>query len=189
MLGGKEIDPEVRSEIKKYIKEIESNSRFIISEVSNKVVDDGKAGTPLFQTEVINYGRGNVGIKLNINEEMLKGRTLDEINEIIYNAKSTVAENIKECLIHESKHMDLIWGKTYNEVQELYKELLSQGIDFNYITEADGDEALADMGVILSRKDRDVSKYPEEERENIKRIYKLADENMDFYNKYLGESK
>lgn len=189
MIGGKEIDPEVRSEIKKYIKEIESNSRFIISEVSNKVVDDGKAGTPLFQTEVINYGRGNVGIKLNINEEMLRGRTLDEINEKIYNAKSTVAENIKECLIHESKHMDLIWGKTYNEVQELYKELLSQGIDFNYITEADGDEALADMGVLLSRKDRDVSKYPEEERENIKRIYKLADENMDFYNKYLGESK
>lgn len=111
---------------------------------------------------------------LNINENALGGKTLQEIDNIFKNSATTVANNLREGIIHEEYHAMLIQGMSYAQVERLYDELAEIHIDgISPIAYKDGAECIAEIGVLLERKE----------------INKIPKKAMEFFNKYMEGEK
>lgn len=108
---------------------------------------------------------------LNLNKSFLGGKTVEEIDEIFLASKSTVANSLREALIHEEYHARLIQNLNYSQLTALYDELSYVQIDgISYDAYKDGSECIAEVGVLI-------------ERGEIDSIPQLA---LDLFNKYFG---
>lgn len=162
---GKGILPEVSEVIIDTMKRCEQVNGFVISEISNSVVPSAMHGTPVLQIEPMPNGL----LKLNINTEYLSGKTLKEIDAEFVNTDKTVANSLKEAVIHESGHAISIKGKNVQEIAKLYAKLKNEGLPgISSIALADGAECLAELEVLRSRG------------------ASVSDEAAAFYKKYMG---
>ena len=94
----KNIDQSIIDEIYNTLKPGENNGDYYISNVVIKSLPTDKiGGSPLLQIEPIPIGRTSI-LQLNINSDILAGRTLDEINKIIADSKYSVTSSLKEGL-------------------------------------------------------------------------------------------
>ena len=161
---GKDISEEMQTAIYSKIRELEKNGGFAISEIYAGSLKNVGNGKPLFQIESTSSGV----LKLNINTDIVAGRSVEEINQIIKGSKKIVADNIDEVLIHESGHAKTIAGMNVFEIDKIYKELSDihiEGIsEYAYL---DGAECIAEVEVLLSRGE------------------KVPKKAMDLYNKYI----
>lgn len=166
MADAHEIKKEVVDTITSVVKKYENSKEIYISDFYFGSLPPDKHGTPLLQIEPI----GNKMIKLNVNTDVFGGRSVDEIDKMIAMTKSTVAQNLKEAVIHECGHAKLIKGLTTDEIEELYSKIADKHIEgISEIAYRDGAEAIAEIEVLLSRN----SSVPDEARtfydENIGR--------------------
>ena len=145
----------------------ERNGEYFINEVAFKSIQS-KKGTTLLQIEPIPAGKRSM-LRLNINQDVFAGKTIDEIDEIIREADNTVIESVREAAIHERGHVKTIQGLSINEIEELYEELKDKGIEgIGKLAKSDGAEALAEIEVLLSRGSQ------------------IPDEAKKLYDKYIG---
>lgn len=94
---------------------------------------------------------------LNLNENALGGKTVEEIDAIFLNSKSTVANSLKDGIIHEKYHAKLIHGLNYEQVEALYDELSDIHIDgISKIALSDGAECISEVGVMIERGDENI---------------------------------
>ena len=115
-------------------------------------IQSAEKGTAVFQIEPKFYGRGTALIQLNINTEYLSGKTIADIDTAFKNSNGTFANSLEEALIHESGHAKQISGKTYNEIEKMYKELDGKGLPgLSDTARFDGAEALADIEILRSK--------------------------------------
>jgi hypothetical protein len=142
----------VVSTIEKTVKEGEKAFGYWTSEVAVKSIPSQGDAIVLFQTEAIDYGRGPVAIKLVLNEEALKGQTVETLDERISKSSTTVANNLVEAMWHECGHAKIINGKSAEEVQDIYENLENKGVQgVSTSASDDGVEALAEAEVLLRR--------------------------------------
>jgi hypothetical protein len=114
---------------------------------------------------------GPARLLLRLNEDVFKGRTLDELDARVASSKSIVANSLKEAVWHEIGHAKLIAGKSIKEIQELYAELKPLGLpEISFTAANDGAEAIAEIEVLRRRGDE------------------LTKEASDFYDKYVKRS-
>ena len=158
------VKKEVIDEIYNVIHEYEKRGDIYISEFSfGKLKGDGN-GTPLLQVEPISFKR----IQLNVNTDVVAGKTVQEINERLKLTKDNLATTLKEATIHECGHAKLIKNLSLEEIEKLYAELSNKHISgISAIAYADGVEAIAEIEILLSRG------------------VKLTKDKIDFYNKYV----
>ena len=103
------------------------------------------------QIEPIAMGKTSM-LQLSINSDLLAGKTLNEVNQIIADSNYSLTQNLKEATIHEAGHAKLISGKSIDEIKNLYSELADKGLDgISKIAKTDGVEAIAEIEVLLSR--------------------------------------
>ena len=161
----KDISDEVIDLIGNTVLEGEKKYGFFISNVSvMPIAPNDHGGVPLMQIEPIDYGKGTVGIKLNINQDALAGMSLEKINNRIKKSKSTMAQTLEEAVWHECGHAKMISGKSSDEIRALYSELSSKGVHgISTAAEEDGAEALAEAEIFIHRNER----MPEE----LKKLY------------------
>ena len=167
----------MKEEVVKYIgstvKELEQSLGVRFNYVSNEIKSTGSHGTAIFQTEPVSFGRGKVLLQLNINTEVLAGKSIADIDKMFKNADNTIVNSLHDALVHETGHAKLISGLTLNQVQDLYKYLLQpdeKGL-FNSISGiafADGAEAIAEIEVLFARGE------------------KVPDELKEFYMMFIG---
>lgn len=147
---GKNIETEVINHIHSTVKSLEEDGKFIYSEVFAGSIKPGENGIPLFQTEMLPNGL----LRLNINTDKVAGKSLDELNQMIFNSKNTVCNSVKEALVHEAGHAKLISGKRPEKVEALYKELKGQGVKgISKTATNDGAESIAEIEVLIYRGD------------------------------------
>lgn len=162
---GKGISTDVSTVIVGNMKQCERDGGFIISEITAKSIPKTSKGTPVLQIEPLPNGL----IQLNLNTDILSGRSLTEIDEIFKNTDTTVVNSLKEAVIHESGHAKTISGKRLLEIEKLYAELEGIHIEgISTIAYNDGAECLAELEVLRSRS------------------IKVPDEIAEFYEKYIG---
>ena len=167
---GKDIDEQVIQIIYDSLKPGERTGDYYISEVSIKSIPSVN-GTVLLQIEPIDAGRRAM-LRLNINRDAFAGKTVDELNEWIKSSDNTVANSIQEAAIHEAGHAKTISGLSITDIEKLYAELSSKGIDgISPLAFEDGAEALAEIEVLLNRGDD------------------ISQEAMDLYEQYIGRKK
>ena len=148
------IKREVAEEINKVIQKRNATSLFDgakIVKINSKNV---------LQTEVIQNGTF-FDVVLNINENALGGKTIQEIDDMFKGASSTIANTLEEAVIHEEFHARLVAGLNYAQVEALYDELSDIHIGgISKIAYADGAECIPETGVLIVRNETD--KIPEE---------------------------
>lgn len=109
--------------------------------------------------------------RLNLNENFLGKKTVEQLNEEIRSSKMTVANSLKEAVIHEKYHAKLINGLNQNELESLYDELSECHIQGISPTAAkDGAECIAEIGILFERGD----------------TYWIPQKAKDLFNRYIG---
>lgn len=158
------VKKEVIDEIYNVIHEYEQRGDIYVNEFRFGSIRSERTGKPLLQIEPISHKR----IQLNVNTDVVSGRTVEELNERLKLTKENLAESLKEATIHECGHAKLIKNLSFEEIEELYKELGQIHISgVSTIAYKDGVEAIAEIEILLSRGT------------------KLTKEQFDFYNKYV----
>lgn len=148
---GKNVDETVVQTIYDAIKPGEDNGEYFISDVFIGSLRGNGSGTPLLQIEPIQSGKMAL-LRLNINSDLVAGKTVSEIDDIIRKSSSTVATSLHEAVLHESGHAKLINGLSIKEIESLYNELKNKGLaGLSLIAEKDGAEAIAEIEVLLRR--------------------------------------
>ncbi len=146
----KDIHPKVINNISEVIKDYEKRNEIYISQFNFNSFSSTETGVPLFQIEPI----ADKTLCLNVNNDILKGISLKEIDERILKSKKITPKNLKEAIVHECGHAKLLKGLTIKEIKELYAVLKDVHIDnISAIAFKDGAEALAEMEVLLYRGD------------------------------------
>lgn len=146
--GGKEIAPEVNEVILNTMKKCEKDGKFVISEISDKITSTESEGTPVLQIEPLANGL----LKLNVNTELLSGKSLEEIDALFKNTDRNLAQSLEEAIVHESGHAILINGKTPTQVKKLYDDLKPLGkTGVSDIALKDGVECLAELEILRYR--------------------------------------
>lgn len=164
MASANGIKQEVVDEIAAVIKPYEKRMDLYINDFSIKSIPGTAKGTPLLQIEPTS----DYTIVLNINKDLVAGRTVKEIDEMLSQSTKNLAKNFKEAIIHECGHAKSIRGKTIKQIEELYKKLAEIHLDgISEIAYKDGAEALAEIEILLSR-NQDIS-----------------EELLDFYKTYM----
>ncbi len=108
----------------------------------------------VFQTDVQKVGTFFNAMFV-LNEDMLGGKTIKEIDAIFKNANNTVADSLKDAVIHEIYHSKLIYGLNYAQLINLYDELNDIHIKgLSNIAYNDGAECIAETGVLIERGER-----------------------------------
>lgn len=106
--------------------------------------------------------------EININSSILKGKTIQDMDEMIKNSTNNLAQNLKEAVIHECGHAKTYYGKKAKEVEEMVKELSGMGIEgISDIATTDGAECIAEVEILLFRGEQ------------------VSQEAMELYNKYV----
>ncbi|MDD5796623.1 MAG: hypothetical protein PUD24_06810, partial [Oscillospiraceae bacterium] len=162
---GKNIDAEVSKVIVDVMTKCETEGGFVISEIVAKSIPPTKDGTPVLQIEPLSNGL----LQLNLNKDILSGKTLEEVNQMFADSDISIVDSLKEAVIHESGHAKSIFGKNSDEIKKFYADLKKLKIEgISDIALKDGAEALAELEVLRTR------------GENIPQ--KL----IDFYEEYMG---
>lgn len=146
----KGIPSDVLTPILKVVSKFGDN--YYYNEVSFESLGSGNR-VPLMQTEPYSMGK-IVGTRLIINQDILAGCTLEEINSRILNSSTTVARNLTEATIHETGHAKMYYQKSMSTIESENNELLKIHIKgINETAYSDGSECIAETEVLLSRGD------------------------------------
>lgn len=130
------------------------------SNLGNAIVfqtDPQKLGT-FFETALV------------MNEDVLGGKTVKEMDAVFSAAQNTVANSLEDAVVHELYHSKLIQGLNYAQLENLYDEL--SGVHIEGISKTayqDGTECIAEVGVLVERGDTD--KIPKEALELFERFF------------------
>lgn len=150
---GKQIDSAVIQKIYDTIWPGEQSGEYYISDVFIGSLPSGSAGIPLLQIEPM-PAKGAALLRLNINSDVLAGKTEEEVDQLVLMSKATVAESLEEAVIHEIGHAKLIQGMSTDEIRVLYEELGGKSLlGISEAAKRDGVEAIAEIEVLLSRGD------------------------------------
>ena len=142
------LNPDVTKTITSVIESYENKGEFYISEFYFGSLDKVGNSTPVLQVEPI----ADRTLRLNVNTDIVAGKTVSELDEIFKNAKNTVANSWEEATIHECGHAKTIKNKTVSEIEEIYEKLSSVHISgISAKAYGDGAEAIAEIEVLLSR--------------------------------------
>lgn len=162
---GKNIKAEVVDYIHSEMSKLERKGGFVFSEVFvGKLPKEGEK-VAILQTEMLPNGL----LRLNINTDVIAGRTIAELDAIFAEAEGTVCNSFRDAMVHEAGHAKLINGKTPEQVEELYKELgkkIVEGISDRALS--DGAEGIAEIEVLLERG----AKVPDEALKTYKEFMK-----------------
>lgn len=162
---GKDFNPKVSKIIIDTMSKCETEGGFVISEINAKSLQKTTFGTPVLQIEPLANGL----LQLNLNTDVLSGKTLDEINSIFAKSKLSIVNSLREAVWHEAGHAKVIAGKNTDDIVKLYNELSKIHIKgISKIAYNDGTEAIAEIEVLRMR-GSDVTK-----------------EMISFYEKYTG---
>lgn len=94
--------------------------------------------------------------KLNLNENFLGGKSVEQIDKEIKDSPATVANSLREAVIHEIYHAKLINGLNQDELDSLYEDLSEMNIaGVSKDAFKDGSECIAEVGVLFERNDTD----------------------------------
>lgn len=105
-----------------------------------------------------------------MNEDILGGKTAEEISTIFASAKNTVANSLDDAIVHEIYHSKLIHNLNYSQLENLYDELNDIHIDGLSATALiDGAECIAEVGVLFERKEMDI--VPQEALKLFERFF------------------
>lgn len=144
----------------------EDDSQYLFDEIT-VVKEDYRI---IMQTDPVKKGTF-FDIRLNLNENFLGGKTIDELDSEIFNSKVTVCNSFREAIIHEKYHAKLINGLNQGQLDAIYEELSEINIDgISKTAFKDGNECIAEVGVLFERGETD--DLPEEARK--------------IFNKYIG---
>lgn len=144
----------------------EDDSQYLFDEIA-VVKEDYRI---IMQTDPVKKGTF-FDIRLNLNENFLGGKTIDELDSEIFNSKVTVCNSFREAIIHEKYHAKLINGLNQGQLDAIYEELSERNIDgISKTAFKDGNECIAEVGVLFERGETD--DLPEEARK--------------IFNKYIG---
>ena len=117
----------------------------------NKATTKNLGNSIVFQTDPQKLGTFFDTV-LVMNEDILGGKTVDEISAIFKSAKNTVANSIDDAVIHEMYHSKLIQGLNYAQLENLYDELKDVHIaGLSKTAYIDGTECIAETGVLIER--------------------------------------
>lgn len=145
---GKNISTEINELILNVIQSREENDGFFISKVNAGSIPGGRDGVPVLQIEPFGIGL----LQLNLNTDILSGRSLSEINEIFKNSEYSTVNTLEEALIHECGHAKLIKGMSIRDIENLYSKLKKIHIEgISRCAYSDGIECIAETEVLLSR--------------------------------------
>ncbi len=149
MISTTEIKSDVADFIVDTIKEHENNGEFWFVDVHYGSFIDEKTGRKaLFQVVPNFYG----GLELNINSDVLGGKTLEDINKMINNTNNNIAQTLEEALIHECGHAKTFRNRSLAEIKSIIAELENIGVEgISEIALADGAECIAEVEILLHR--------------------------------------
>lgn len=143
-----------------------SNSQFVFDDVTVVKVDP----VIIMQTDPVKKGTF-FDTRLNLNENFLGGKTVEEINNKLKGTDFTVANTLEEAITHELYHAKLISGLNQAELEALYDELSNIHIKgISPTAWKDGSECIAETGVLFER--GETEKIPEDAK--------------NLFNKYIG---
>lgn len=109
-------------------------------------------------------------VALIINEDILGGKTIAEIDAMFSAASNTVANSMNDAVIHEMYHSKLIRNLNYAQLESLYDELNSIHIEgLGKTAMLDGSECIAEVGVLFERKEMDI--VPQEALKLFERFF------------------
>lgn len=149
MAGGRDISQEALDIISNTIKEYEKQGGMYISEAHFGEFFDKDTGSPALFQIVMNT---NGLVDININEKILAGKTIEEIDDMIKGTKINLPQNLKEAVIHECGHAKAYYKKSIADVSKMNEELKSSGVSgISIIAGRDGAECIAEVEVMLSR--------------------------------------
>ena len=148
MANANDIKQEVIDVIEAVIKPYEKRMDFYINDFSIKSIPGTDKGIPLLQIDPT----ADYTLVLNINKDLVAGRTVEEIDKLLAQTDSNLAKNFKEAIIHECGHAKAIKRMTIKQIEELYEELAQIHLEgISEIAYKDGAEALAEIEILLSR--------------------------------------
>lgn len=165
MAGSHAILPEVSELIVQTIKSYEKQGGMYISDMHfGSFVDTETGKAALMQVFQTAFGL----TEININSDIMGGKTISEIDMIIRSVKLNLPHSLKEAVIHECGHAKAYYRKKPSEVEQMNKELSTMGVEgISAIAKRDGAECIAEVEVLLSRN------------------AEIPDEAMALYNKYV----
>lgn len=113
----------------------------------------------VFQTDPVRVGTF-FDRTLVLNEDVLGGKSVAEIDALFAKAANTVANSLEDAVVHETYHAKLISDLNYAQLESLYDELDYVHIDgISRTAYSDGAECIAEVGVMIER--GDANKVPE----------------------------
>lgn len=125
------------------------------STLFDKVATKKLGNNIVFQTEPQKVGTF-FDVALIMNEDMLGGKTVAEIDAIFSAASNTIANSMNDAVIHEMYHSKLIRNLNYAQLESLYDELNSIHIEgLGKTAMIDGSECIAEIGVLIERGEKD----------------------------------
>lgn len=166
MAESNEILPEVSSTIANTIKEFENKGGMYISDMHFGDFYDEFTGKSALLQIVPN---GNGLIDININSEILKGKSHSDIDKMISKTKTNLPENLTEAVIHECGHAKAYYGKSIEDIKLMNEQIKNCGVDgISRIAKLDGAECIAEVEVLLYRGEP------------------VPEKALELYNKYVG---
>lgn len=144
-ISGSELNKEIASKIASVLE------KHNVSRIFDTVKRVNIGNNTVFETEPLRMGTF-FDISLNINENVLGGMSVEEINGLFENAGNTVANSLEDAIVHEIYHAKLINGLNYSQLENLYDELDSIHVDgLSKTAYKDGAECIAEVGVLIER--------------------------------------
>lgn len=104
-----------------------------------------------------------------LNEDVLGEKTVKDIDDLFKNTDNTVADSLKDAVVHEMYHSKLIHNLNYAQLENLYDELNDIHIgSLGKTAKIDGSECIAEVGVLIER--GEVDKVPSEAKKLFERF-------------------
>ena len=108
----------------------------------------------MLRTDVTPQGNW-ADVAFEINEAIFRGKTLEELNEIIlknHKNNNSVIQNLKEAVLHEIGHTKLMYGETYARAEAITDILSDYHISgISKTAWENGDECIAECYVLKCR--------------------------------------
>lgn len=141
------------------------NASYLFDKVTTK-----KLGNSIvFQTEPQKVGTF-FDVDFVMNEDILGGKTIAEIDAIFSAASNTIANSMTDAVIHEMYHSKLIRNLNYAQLENLYDELNSIHIEgLGKTAMIDGSECIAEVGILVERGETD--KVPQKALDLFERFF------------------
>ena len=161
---GTDMTGEVISEIGAVLER--NNALGIYKDISFVELKD-KNAKDVFQTVTTQFGNWS-NSSFCVNNTMLSGKNLDEINAMFQQSQSTVCNSLEEGIIHEIYHAKLADNLQFSEYNRLCDTTGMKGI--SPVASADLSETIAEIGVLKERGEFDT----------------LSDEAKELFKQYFG---